>query len=295
MENRTNLHLTSMKCILIAMLLFSSCGFSDSPALQMEKEQHETAAEGIKNNQGMIIYSRFATPKGYKRSKVGNESFAGYLRNLPLHANGKKVELYNGSLKGNQNAQAAVIKMDVGTKDLQQCADAVMRLRAEYLYKEKKYNELHFNFTNGFNAEYSTWRSGKGISVNGNRVHWVNSSRSNNSYESFRKYMNKVFMFAGTASLEKELKQKQLSDIQAGDVFIKGGHPGHAVIVIDVCANAKGDKAFMLAQSYMPAQEIHILKNPSNKLISPWYKTSEIIDEVATPEWTFYSNQLRSF
>jgi len=282
-----------MKCILMAVLLFMSCDFSQEPTYTKDEEVKKE--ESIINSLGTTIEVRFNTPEDFRRNKVAENSYAHYLRNLPLHEHGKKVELYDGNLKGNQNAQAAVIKMDVGSQDLQQCADAIMRLRAEYLYKQKRYADLHFNFTNGFNAKYSQWRKGKGLSINGNRVNWLTSSKSDGSYESFRRYMNKVFMFAGTASLEKELKQKPLKEIEAGDVFIKGGHPGHAVIVVDVCEHKNGDKAFMLAQSYMPAQEIHVLKNPSNEFISPWYKVSEIDEVIVTPEWTFYSNQLRTF
>lgn len=292
MENSQLLHLTSMKCILAFLLLFSSCDFSEE-VIQTATEVAES--QKVINTQGMTVVSRFIPPNNFTRKEVTENSYDFYLRNLPLHPAGKKVALYNGNLKANQRAQAAVIKMDVGKQDLQQCADAIMRLRAEYLYKQKKYADLHFNFTNGFNAKYSIWKNGKGIAVNGNQVNWVNSSKSNGSYESFRRYMNKVFMFAGTASLEKELKQKALKNIEAGDVFIKGGHPGHAVIVIDIAQDQNGDKVFMLAQSYMPAQEIHILKNPTNASISPWYKLSEITNAIETPEWTFYSNQLRSF
>lgn len=293
MENEHPQHLISMKCLLIAVLLFSSCEFSQN---SISKNEGTRAVNRISiNPEGETLAKRFSPAHGFARTEVKENSFAFYLRNLLLHEDGKKVELFNGSLKGNQTAQAAVVKMDVGTQDLQQCADAVMRLRAEYLYQQKKYDQLHFNFTNGFNAKYSTWRNGNGIAVKGNRVSWINSSKSNGSYESFRKYLNKVFMYAGTASLEKELKQKELKDIEAGDVFIKGGHPGHAVLVVDVATNDEGDKVFMLAQSYMPAQEIHILNNPSNSTLSPWYQVSEVEDMIQTPEWTFYSNQLRTF
>jgi hypothetical protein len=44
---------------------------------------------------------------------------------------------------------------------------------------------------------------------------------------------------------------------------------------------------FLLAQSYMPAQEMHILKNPINKDISPWYDLLEIGEVINTPEWVF--------
>ncbi len=185
---------------------------------------------------------------------------------------------------------------DVGNKDLQQCADAVMRLRAEYLYKTKQFDALHFNFTNGFNAMYSKWRSGYRIAVKGNNVSWIKTTKESTSYHSFKEYLIVVFTYAGTASLTKELKQITLSQMQIGDVFIKGGSPGHAVIVVDMAKNPKTNKkVFMIAQSYMPAQDIHILINASKSSISPWYDLVETASEVQTPEWTFEGNQLKRF
>lgn len=185
---------------------------------------------------------------------------------------------------------------DVGNKDLQQCADAVMRLRAEYLYKTKQFDALHFNFTSGFKADYSKWRNGYHIAVKGNNVSWIKTTKECESYQSFREYLNVVFMYAGTASLTKELKQITLSQMQIGDVFIKGGSPGHAVIVVDMAKNPKTNKkVFMIAQSYMPAQDIHILINVSKSSISPWYDLVETASEVQTPEWTFEGNQLKRF
>ncbi len=58
------------------------------------------------------------------------------------------------------------------------------------------------------------------------------------------------------------------------------------MIVVDVAQNKKGQKIFMLAQSYMPAQDIHIVKNQANTSTSPWYEASGI-NEIVTPEWTF--------
>lgn len=184
----------------------------------------------------------------------------------------------------------------MGNRDLQQCADAVMRLRAEYLYKTKQFDALHFNFTNGFNATYSKWKSGYHIAVKGNNVNWVKTTKECESYQSFREYLNMVFNYAGTASLTKELKQITLAQMQIGDVFIRGGSPGHAVIVVDMAVNPKTNKkVFMIAQSYMPAQDIHILINASKSSISPWYDLVETASEIETPEWTFEGNQLKRF
>jgi len=107
--------------------------------------------------------------------------------------------------------------------------------------------------------------------------------------------MEQVFYYAGTLSLSKELKPVLIEDIQPGDVFIKGGSPGHAVIVVDVAVNTTTKKRiFMVAQSYMPAQDIHILKNFEHADISPWYDES-ITDKIYTPEWTFSKNELKRF
>jgi hypothetical protein len=85
----------------------------------------------------------------------------------------------------------------------------------------------------------------------------------------------------------------KFADIEIGDVVIKGGFPGHAVLVADVVRNpSTGEKRFLLLQSYMPAQEIHVLKNPANADGSPWYKT-DIGLLLETPEWTFPHTALK--
>ena len=212
-----------------------------------------------------------------------------------MKPHGTLVHYYNGDEKPNKVA-AAVLNYDVGNRDLQQCADAVMRLRAEFLYKTKQYDALHFNFTNGFKADYSKWRTGYRISAKGNTVNWIKTTKESLSYLSFRDYLNMVFNYAGTASLTKELKQVPLSQMQIGDVFIKGGSPGHAVIVVDMAIHPQTHKKlFMIAQSYMPAQDIHILINRNKPSISPWYELDENASEINTPEWTFECNQLKRF
>lgn len=98
----------------------------------------------------------------------------------------------------------------------------------------------------------------------------------------------------GSASLAKELHAKEIKQIEAGDVFIRGGFPGHAVIVMSVAETNSGEKIYLLAQSYMPAQDIHILKNSKDPQSSPWYKVGDE-DLIVTPEYVFKRNELKTW
>jgi len=244
---------------------------------------------------GQTLQTRFLPPEGFERVPSDQQSFAAYLRQLPLKPHGAEVRLYNGRTKPNDNVYDAVVDLKIGNKDLHQCADAIMRLRAEYLWRRKQYDKIHFNFTNGFRVDYSEWIQGRRIVVNGNTARWVPRAAPSNTYDDFWHYMEIIFSYAGTLSLSKELKPVPLDDIQIGDVFIHGGTPGHAVIVVDLAANPSTDKKlFLLAQSYMPAQETQILKNPNDSEISPWYSI-DFGDALRTPEWTFDTSDLKRF
>lgn len=212
-----------------------------------------------------------ALPNGYKRIDQPATSFAGWLREVSLKED-KTVYLYNGSVKPNQEAQFAVLDITVGDKNLQQCADAIMRLRAEYLFAQKDFDQISFTDNEGgvyqFDAPYTRAR--------------------------FMPYLQKVFGMCGTASLSKQMQSVKMMKMQAGDVLIKGGFPGHAVIVMDMAENAAGEKIYLLAQSYMPAQDIHILKNTNNESNSPWYKLTND-EHIYTPEYHFTNNQLKTW
>lgn len=123
---------------------------------------------------------------------------------------------------------------------------------------------------------------------------YVKKANPSNTYKDFKSYMNMVFAYCGTLSLEKEMKLQSLDKMKIGDAFIKGGSPGHVVLIVDMAENDKGEKIFMLAQSYMPAQQTQILINPSDRNLGVWYSLKGK-DVLITPEWDFSLNQLRSF
>jgi Domain of unknown function (4846) len=240
------------------------------------------------------LMNRIAVPQGYARTLVQADSFEDWLRRVPLISGKPPVYLYNGQEKWNQNVHYAVINIDVGKDNLQQCADAVIRLRAEYLYSTGKYQAIHFNFTSGDRASFIQWADGLRPIVKRNKVRWAKLAQRDYSYQNFRRYLNTVFLYAGTYSLNRELQRvTDIRQLKIGDVFIQPGFPGHAMIVVDMAVNIQsGKKIFLLAQSYMPAQQIHIVINPDDSQLSPWYSI-DFGTILNTPEWIFHNNHLK--
>lgn len=253
--------------------------------------------EQIVNPEGMTIVTRYITPKDYKRIETEENSFRQFLRNQKLKSYREKVLYYNGREKNNKGVYDSVFDVDIGDRDLHQCADAIMLLRGEYLYSKGLYDDISFNFVSGFKAEYKKWMEGYRIKVDGNNVEYYKATEPLNDYKTFRKYMDMVFAYSGTLSLEKELKSVEIDDMEIGDVFIIGGSPGHAVIVVDMAENQLGEKIFLLAQSYMPAQQTQILINPNHKDLSPWYSLEDVknMEELITPEWSFQLDTIKRF
>lgn len=242
------------------------------------------------------VEARIPAPPGSRRAATAPDGFATWLRGLPLRPGRPPVRLFDGRLKGDQDVHHAVVHIDVGTKDLQQCADAVIRLRAEYLFAAGALEAITFAFTSGDPAPFSRWSRGERPRVAGRRVWWKAGAPADASHASFRRYLDAVFTYAGSHSLSRELKPVGLdADIEPGDVFIQGGFPGHAVIVIDVAVEASsGRRFFLLAQSYMPAQEVHVLRNPGDPALGPWYP-ADFGPLLVTPEWSFRRADRRRF
>ena len=258
-----------------------------------EKQLQQTLEkeESYINEDGTCIKDRINVPKGFTRVSYKKKSFGAFLRNYPLCDSGQPVLLYDGREKGNQNAHVAVFAMDVTDGDLQQCADSVIRMYAEYFYKYKQYDKMKFQFVNGFSCDFDKWSQGMRVSVDGNDTNWYQGASADNSKDALESYLRTVFGYASTLSMEQESEAIKIEDIQVGDIFIRGGSPGHVVMVVDVCENEKGEKAFLLAQGYMPAQQFHILKNPKHE-DNPWYYETEISYPFHTPEYTFEEGSL---
>ena len=211
--------------LVIILLAFSlvACQNDNQDGLGIDIENPSESAKKESytvNIDGSTVKERYPVPNGYSRVKLEEKSFGEFLRSQKLKAYGEKVIYYNGREKANKGIYDSVFDVDIGDRDLHQCADAIILLRAEYLYANELYDEITFNFVSGFTAEYKKWMEGYRIKVEGNDVSYYKAADPANTYESFRKYMDMVMAYASTLSLEKELESILSSVDGAGKVQV---------------------------------------------------------------------------
>jgi hypothetical protein len=210
---------------------------------------------------GDTIETRFTPPAGFVRVEVSQRSFGAYLRALPLLPAGSPVVTFAGKTlhEASHPNIAAVAALDIGTRDLQQCADSVIRLHAEWQWSLGRRDQ-----------HYKTAAGGELFFAGG-------------SHASFRRWLDEVFASANTASLANQAKRVDVQELQPGDFVVMRGVPfGHAVMILDVAKNEAGRSVVLLGQGFMPAQSFHVLRRSSEEV---WFPIDEASAELVTPFW----------
>lgn len=239
-----------------------------------------------------ILKARLLLPNSYKREETNADSWQNFLQILKLEPYNYPILKYDNTPIQDQSHHVGILTYDVGNQDLQQCADALIRLRAEYLFGQKRYQDIGFNFTSGDYFSWSKYAEGFRPVINGNHVKFVKNSSENSkdSYSEFRKYLDIIYMYAGTISLSAELKDsKSKTEFDIGDLILTPGSPGHVVMVVDKISNGN-KKLYALIEGYTPAQSIHILSQNDN----PWFDIKPSA-ELSTPRYYFKNAVFRKF
>lgn len=205
-------------------------------------------------------------PEGFERITGSDSLFSSFLRNLPLTKLDTTPRYYDGTPNDTlQPYNYRLLNLPLLDEN-EQCADVCMRLRAEYLYFNRRFFDICFTDTRQ------------------KRLYYLYG----NSRHSFNQYLKEVYAWANTESMKNSMPVRLLKDIQPGDVFVydKDSRPssryGHAVLVADVAVDPKsGEKAILLIQGTTPASDIHVIRNLTNPDFSPWFlldSTSYILD-----------------
>ena len=248
----------------------------------------------------LTIETKYNPPEGFER--IYNDGYSKFLRQFPLKKN-NIVKFYDGypeKEKPNYDSWDAVFDYDLGTHKYHECADSVIYLYSKYNWVAKNYKNLEFHTKLGTSLKYNDYLNGVKYKGNDNWTDlindWTNPKPRLNNLKNFEAWLKIVFGWANTYSIDEYNSIKiNILDMRPGDFFVRS-YPdsvGHAINVVDVVVNQTNNKKmYMLSQSYMPAQETHILINPQNG--SVWYTLDEF-EDIITPEWSFNVTQLKRF
>ncbi len=247
------------------------------------------SSQSYKGNR--TIENTFKPYDGYERFAM--DAYSEWLIAHPLKRN-NQVMYYDGTLKDSRDIYVAVFDYEIGDRDLHHCADAAIYLRASYNYSNGFLDRLTYTFTNGIESSYLDYLQGYNyVEMNGGRdlIRKIGQPRED-SCKTFRQWLDLIWNYAGTASLVDDTYAISMFEMEPGDIFLQGGYPGHAMTVVDMAENENGHKIFMLAQSFMPAQEQQIVMNPLTRDV--WFSLDDL-NYIITPEYTFTPGQLRRF
>lgn len=285
---------TVLIIVILGAVVFTA--FQFKPVKQ--KVKHIANAVNITeliNKEKLTIASRVKVPEGYTRVSYAKGTFQAYLRNYKLKPYGSKIINYDDSEYFWQQGHVGILDIPVPKNGLQQCADALIRVRSEYLWDTNRQDEIGFNFTSGHYCSWKKYAEGYRPKIKGNKVSFHKTASKDTSKANFYNYLNLIYTYSGTLSLFHELpKINDVRNLKIGDMLIKGGSPGHIAIICDEVVNDKGEKLFLLFQGNTPAQSVHLVKNLEDNNISPWYQLEKDA-VIPVSNYTFYDSKFVRF
>lgn len=182
---------------------------------------------------------QIATPAGFTRVPLEDGTFGDWLRGLELEPVDTPVRMWDGRESLNQRWHERVVRLSILSR-WQECADSVIRLRAEWA------------------TQHGTFR------FHGSDL-WYGMSRA-----AFERGLRGLFATTGTYNLEHELARP--ADLQVGDVLVFGGSPGHAVLVMDEARDPQGRRVVLLGNGFMPARSFYLVRTGG----SPWHRVEDL-------------------
>lgn len=229
---------------------------------EIKKVELESATTGYKYG-GYIKYSvensirqTILTPKGYERIKLHKNSFAEWMRYLPVKPIDSPVLYYTGDkVPDGYYKVLRVIDLPFCSKrNIEQCADWGYRFWYEYQKAAGVGEDLWMTDYNGNKRIYKKWKKG----------------RKKSSLEDFFLW---VCNYANSYSQKMGLYEVAEPKLRPGDLIVQNqtGRIGHVSVIFDICENKKGEKLYLVGYSFMPAQECHIEKADDEPGVDGWF------------------------
>lgn len=231
-----------------------------------QKEDYEALAD------------RIPDPEGFSRVDVPSGSFPDWLRHLPVAATGTSVTTSNGKviLDGQHPNLAAVVQLQPRGARLLNSSNMMLRLRAEYCWASGKLDGVAFHFDSGQLSSFGAWSRGLRPVLEEQNIVFKQTKMTDAGRDSFCDYLETLFSFASAASLLDDTRPSEDRTLSAGDIFLRPGKGGGAIMVLDVATDADGQVRVLLGKGGEPAQTFHVLRNDDGEAWFPMAQTKPL-------------------
>jgi len=207
--------------------------------------------------------------KDFYRIEVKKNSFADFLRKLSLKKPGSNVVNYRGGVfkSGADTSVAFVVDMDIAGRRLEQCMDILIRLYAEYLWGKKQMANFILPLPGGHWLEWQDWKMGFRPVFKGIDVSMFRSAQPDSSHQSYTAFLNTIYSESHTQQFYHAYQPIERREVKIGDIIIKKGTKGHAIMIMDLTKNEHGQMMALIGNGDTPACQFFLL---NYKTKNPW-------------------------
>lgn len=182
---------------------------------------------------------------------------------------------------------------------VEQCADIVVRLVAEYANGNGNADEIVFRSLSGQRIEWKRWLQGRyAVNTDASAIIYHAGAARTETPREFDEFLTFVMSYVNTASLRRDWREVAPGDIQIGDVLIQpsclGAGMGHMSMVVDACEDSAGNRLYLFVDGYTPARVPVVRQREPNKPMSAWMTPKEYLEYMdqfgpgnfyRSPEW----------
>ncbi|SYZ72012.1 exported hypothetical protein [Candidatus Zixiibacteriota bacterium] len=237
----------------------------------------------MKYNPELNLLRVFETPAGYERFPEQKMThFQAWLTNLPLLPPAMPVALWNGEKVQSYDSIGGVIDLGVGTEQ-QQDPDIPIQLIMEYLRVAGALNDYPFVVTPTDTMTFGKWLDGTyTFDSRMKLIHTPGPKRVADANEYYR-FMSMVMHFITGRTLLLNLSPIDEKDIDPGTLYVQFKNDqdsvGHTAVILDVCANAKGEQLLLVGWGGHPAQSFAVAR-PFPITDRAWFTVPELKDRL---------------
>lgn len=217
---------------------------------------------------------------GYLRIKVEPASFGEWLRDLPLKEKNSSVLDYRGKIfkSGTDSIVAGVVNWDIKNRRLEQCMDILIRLYAEYSRKCNITTRLSLPLPGGYWLGWEEWKNGFRPVFKGINVKLSKKTIYDNTPTAFQRYLNTVYNASHTQQFYHAYQAVDRAEVEIGDFIVKKGTKGHAIMIVDLAKNERGDLVALIGNGDTPACQFFLLNFRTGQPWIPLVFAEEILD-----------------